>query len=110
MHRLQNLTNCTTLPQFEIFATNYYKYINLTLLRQIDILAIVANFIPELRWLAKYCNFSSMLDQMLRDWILYVIEDEVIHWKLQAENKLILTRAMEIMLAMEAAKRNAKEM
>ena len=70
----------------------------------------VATFIAELRRLAKYCNFGSTLDQMLRDRIVCGIQDEAIQRKLLAENKLTLTRATEIALAMEAAERDASDL
>lgn len=67
----------------------------------------VADFVAELRRLAKYCNFGSTLDEMLRDRIVCGIQDEAIQRKLLAENKLTLPRATEIAFAMEAAARDA---
>lgn len=67
----------------------------------------VANFIAKLHLLVKYCNFGSFLEEMLHDCIVCGIQDETIKRKLLAENKLPLTRATEIVLAMQMSTRDA---
>lgn len=67
-----------------------------------------ATFIVELRSLAKRCSYGTSLDEMLNDRTLCGIKDEAIQRKLLMENPLTLTRATEIVVAMEIVARDAK--
>ena len=64
--------------------------------------SIAQNFIMDLHWLAKFCNFNTSLDEMLRNLIVCSIQDEAIKQKLLAKNKLTLTRATEIRIEIVA--------
>lgn len=70
----------------------------------------IADYIAELRKLAKYCNYGDSLDMMLRDRIVCGIQDEAIQRKLLSESKLTLARASEIAVSMEAAARDAVDL
>ena len=70
----------------------------------------VSTFIAELRRMAKYCNFGTFLDRMLRDRIICGIECEDIQVKLISEPSLTLSRAVEIAVAMDAATRRVGAM
>jgi hypothetical protein len=66
----------------------------------------VAEFLAELRKLAKDCNFGSSLEGMLRDRLSLGINDEAIENKLRAEETLTLNKAFSIAQAHEAAARS----
>lgn len=83
-----------------------YKFNTRALFAGESVLTVVA----ELRRLAKYCIFGSSLDEMLRDRIVCGIQNEAIQRKQLIENKLTLTRATEIALAMETATRDARNL
>ena len=68
----------------------------------------VANFIAELKALAKFCNFNDSLDDMLRDRLVCGIADLQIQKRLLAESQLSLKRATELALGMEAAVKNSQ--
>ena len=70
----------------------------------------VVNFIAELRHLTRYCEFGSVLNDMLRDRLVRGIENSHIQQRLLSEPNLTLDKAVEISLAMESADRNAKDL
>lgn len=59
----------------------------------------VSTFIAELRRLAKYCNFGTFLDRMLRDRIVCGIKCADIQVKLLAEQYLTLTVSSVLFIA-----------
>ena len=70
----------------------------------------VANFIAELRHLTRYCEFGDVLNDMLRDRLVCGIENSQIQRRLLAEPNLTLDKAVEILLAMESADHNARDL
>ena len=63
----------------------------------------VANYIAELQALSHYCNFGDTLELMLRDRIVYGINDTQTQKHLLAEKNLTYVKAKEIALALEPA-------
>ena len=70
----------------------------------------VSAFVAALRRLAKDCNFGDTMERILRDKIVFSINDEVIQKKLLDEPNLTYTRALELAESAEAAARGQKEM
>ena len=70
----------------------------------------VAACVAELCRLAEFCNYGTTLDKMLRDRIVWGIEDENIQRKLLQEADLTLKRALTIAQSAETANKNLKEM
>ena len=69
----------------------------------------VATFIAKLRYLARYCEFGEFLKDMLCDRLVCGIDNGPMQRRLLAEPALGLDKAVEIALAMESAKRNARD-
>ena len=63
----------------------------------------IADFLAELRGLAKECNFGDQLNSLLRDRLSLGINDETIRSNLLAEAELSLEKAFSIALAHESA-------
>jgi len=63
----------------------------------------VAEFVSQLRHLSKHCEFGNTLDHMLRDRIVYGINDPRIQCHLLAETELTLAKALELSLAIKTA-------
>ena len=72
----------------------------------------VAEFVSELRAIAKDCNFGNreQLELMLRDRIVCGIANEKIQSKLLSEKSLTYQTAMSLAQSMEIAERNVKEL
>ena len=67
---------------------------------------IVAEFVADLRRLAKHCNFGDTLEKMLSDRLACGINDSSIQKKLLAESDLTFQRALSIGEGTEAADRD----
>ena len=71
----------------------------------------VAAYMADLRRLAEHCNYGDTLDKMLRDRLVWGINDAGIQRKLLQENDpLTLARALTIATGAETADKNLKEM
>ena len=62
----------------------------------------------ELREGAEFCNFGTSLAEMTRDRLVCGISDEQIQRRLLSENKLTLTKALELAQSMELAKKSTE--
>ena len=60
-------------------------------------------FMPELRSIATFCNFSNNLEQMLWDRLICGINNDTIQNRLLAEAKLDFKKAMELAQSIEEA-------
>ncbi|KAL0879410.1 hypothetical protein ABMA27_003165 [Loxostege sticticalis] len=67
----------------------------------------IADYVSELKKLSKYCEFSSSLDDNLRDQLVCGLKSEIIRQRLFAEDNLTYTRAVTLSLSLEAAERDA---
>lgn len=70
----------------------------------------VAAYVAELRRLAEFCNYGDTLDKMLRDRLVWGINDESIQRKLLQEEDLTLKKALTLAQGSETAAKNVKEM
>ena len=71
----------------------------------------MAAYLAELRRLAEHCNYGDTLDKMLRDRLVWGINDAGIQRKLLQENDpLTLARALTVAQGAETADKNLKEM
>ena len=71
----------------------------------------MAAYLAELRRLAEHCNYRDTSDKMLRDRLVWGIDDVGIQRKLLQENDLLtLARALTIAKGAETADKNLKEM
>ena len=71
----------------------------------------VAAYMADLRRLVEHCNYGDTLDKMLRDRLVWGINDAGIQRKLLQENDpLTLARALTIATGPETADKNLKEM
>ena len=68
----------------------------------------VSTYVLELRSTPEHCNFSELLDDMLRDCLICSINKEQIQCRLLAESKLTLKRALEIVQSLETAVQNVQ--
>jgi len=68
----------------------------------------VSTYVSELHSLAKFCNFSNSLDDMLRDHIVCGINDGQIQQHLLAESVLTLKRALKVAQILETAAQNTQ--
>jgi len=59
--------------------------------------------IVELRRLSEYCEFGSMLNEIIRDRIVCGIADDRIQRRLLSEPELTFEKAVELSLAIELA-------
>ena len=53
----------------------------------------VAAYIAKLHCLVEFCNYGAILDKMLRDWLIWGVNDESIQKKLLQEKNLTLQQA-----------------
>lgn len=67
----------------------------------------VADFIAELRQIAKHCNYQDKLDEMLRDQLVSGLRNERIQCCLLAEPDLTFMTAKEITVGMETVEKNS---
>ncbi|UYV62952.1 K02A2.6-like [Cordylochernes scorpioides] len=71
----------------------------------------ISTYIAELKKMAEYCKFGSIIDEAIRDRLIAGIEDDNIQRKLLGEgDSLTLHKAIEIALALEAAAQDAKDL
>ena len=70
----------------------------------------VSAFVAALRSLARDCNFGDAMERILRDKIVFSINDQVIQKKLLDEANLTYKRALELAESAEAAARGQEEM
>ena len=68
----------------------------------------VATYVAELRCLAEFYNFSSTLEDMLRDQLVWGISNDAIQQRLLQEAKLTYKRAVELAQGLETAAQNVK--
>ena len=68
----------------------------------------ISTFSLGRRAVAKFCNFGTTLDTMLRDQLVRDVNDSHIQRRLLSEPDLTLKTAMQIALGMETAAKNAK--
>ncbi|KAL5467494.1 hypothetical protein EMCRGX_G031729 [Ephydatia muelleri] len=69
----------------------------------------VADFVAELRRLARNCQFGDFLDEALRDRLVCGLQNEAIQRRLLTEAKLTFAGALELAKAQEAAELQAKQ-
>ena len=70
----------------------------------------IALYVAELRRLAEHCNYGDSLNEMLRDRLVCGVNDNRLQRRLLAEANLTFKKPYEIVQAMEAAERSAKEL
>ncbi|XP_064487548.1 uncharacterized protein LOC135399746 [Ornithodoros turicata] len=70
----------------------------------------IQTFLVEIRRLADNCNFSTMLDRMLRDRIVCGVRSKNVQKELLAHKDLTLQQAEAIAFAAEAADNDAKNL
>ena len=69
----------------------------------------LADYLAELRRLARMCDFGAFLNEALRDRFVVGMKSESIQKRLLSEAKLTLPKALEIAQGMETAAQKAKE-
>ena len=70
----------------------------------------VATYVAQLKQLAEHCNFGDTLEQMLRDRLVCGIGDERWQQRLLAEDTLTYDKAMKLLLSLEAAEKEVKDL
>ena len=70
----------------------------------------VSTFVAELKKLAEHCNFRDTLEPMLRDRLVCGIGNERWQRRLLAEDKLDYKVAMKLVLALETAESQVKDL
>ena len=70
----------------------------------------IAQFVAALRQLSEDCGYGATLEDMIRDRLVCGVNHEGIQRKLLSEKDLTYKRAFELATAVEAAKRNSKEL
>ena len=68
----------------------------------------VATFVAKLRALSEDCDFGDSLEVMIRDRLVFGINDKAIQKRLLAEPKLTYKRAVELAQELESADRDMK--
>ena len=70
----------------------------------------VATYLAQLKQLAEYCKYSDSLPEMLRDRLVCGIGDERWQKRLLSEEALSYDKAVKILLSLEAAELEVKDM
>lgn len=72
----------------------------------------IASFVAELRRLTEHCGFGTTLDDMIRDRLVCVVNDDHIQKRLLSEpdGSLTLKRAIQLATAMETAVKDVAEL
>ena len=70
----------------------------------------VAEFVAELRRLARHCEFKTFLEEALRDRFVCGLNKKAIQNKLLTEKDLTLAKALQIAAGMEAAAKEVTEL
>ena len=65
-------------------------------------------YVAELWSTSEFCNFGGTLEDMLRDQIVWGINNDAIQQQLLQEAKLTLKRTVELAQDLETAAQNAK--
>ena len=68
----------------------------------------VATFVAKLRALSEDCDFGDLLEVMIRDRLVFGINDKAIQKRLLAEPKLTYKRAVELAQELESADHDMK--
>ncbi len=63
----------------------------------------ITHFVAELCKLAQDCNYSESVQQMLRDRLVYGVNDEHIQRRLLAKQNLTILTALKLALLLETA-------
>lgn len=70
----------------------------------------VATFVAALRKIAEYCEYGSVLDDMLRDRVVCGIHNKAVQRRLLQEPSLTFEKALEMALAAETADRDSRRL
>ena len=70
----------------------------------------MATFVAELRRLTEYCDFGTLLEDMLRDRLVCGVNDDRIQRKLLSEPNLTFARAFKLAQALESVEKHAKDL
>ena len=70
----------------------------------------VATFVAALRKIAEYCEYGSVLDDMLRDRVVCGINNKAVQRRLLQEPSLTFEKALEMALAAETADRDSRRL
>ena len=70
----------------------------------------ISSYIAELRKLSEHCEYGDALNDMLQDRLVCGFDNQRMQRRLLQEVKLTFTQARDMVLAMEAADRNAREL
>jgi len=70
----------------------------------------VATYLAQLKQLAEYCKYGDSLREMLRDRLACGIGDECWKKRLLSEEALSYDKAVKILLSLEAAELEVKNM
>ena len=66
----------------------------------------ITAYVAELRPLAEFCNFRAMLEDMLRDQLVWGIKNDLMQQRLLQELKLTYKRALKLAQGLETATQN----
>lgn len=69
----------------------------------------VATYIAQLKQLSEHCNFGATINVMLRDCLVCGIANAKWQQQLLSEDKLTYDKARSVLLSLEAAERETKE-
>ena len=69
----------------------------------------MVEYLAELRKLVINCEFGNFLEDVLCDKLVCRLQDKATQWRLLIEVDLSLKKAFEIILGIEAAVKNARE-
>ena len=67
-------------------------------------------FVVELKKLSEHCEFGDSLDNMLRDRLVYGLQDVKVQRRLLAEGKLTFTKAFELAQVAELTDKNVADL
>ena len=70
----------------------------------------ISMYVAELHHLSEHCYFGTSLNKMLRDQIVYRIEDPKIQRQPLAEPQFTFDKEFELAVASESADKNAKDL
>ena len=70
----------------------------------------IAEFVAELKSIARHCKFGNVLNDMLRDRLVCGVNDTRIQRSLLQEPNLTYEKALEIAQGIEAAAKNAQQL
>ena len=70
----------------------------------------VASFVAELRRLTEHCDFGVTLEDMLRDRLVYGINEPTLQRRLLAQDKLMFKTALKVSQAWESAGHHVQDL